>query len=154
MTGWKVGYAIGPAPLQAALRAVHQYVTFATATPFQEAFATAMEAAPALGYYDRLRTDYDRRRRLLRSALEESGLPTLPIGGSYFLMADVSNRGYSDDVAFCRYLATEVGVAAVPPSAFYADARRAPLLARFCFAKNEETLREAATRLAGAGRRE
>jgi aspartate/methionine/tyrosine aminotransferase len=151
MTGWKVGYAIGPAPLNAALRAVHQYVTFATATPFQEAFATAMEVAPALGYYDQLRTDYDRRRLLLRTALEECGLQTLPIGGSYFLMADVADRGFADDVAFCRYLATEIGVAAVPPSAFYADARRAPLLARFCFAKKEETLREAATRLGRIG---
>ena len=73
-----------------------------------------------------------------------AGLPTLPIGGSYFLMADIADLGFPDDVAFCRYLTTEVGVAAVPPSAFYLDPARAPLLARFCFAKRDETLAEAA----------
>ena len=147
MTGWKVGYAVGPAPLNAALRAVHQFVTFATATPFQEAMATALEVAPGLGYYDQLRADYTARRDRLRDALHAAGLPTLAIGGSYFLMADVAPFGFADDVAFCRWLTTEIGVAAVPPSAFYADRGRAPLLARFCFAKREETLDAAATRL-------
>ena len=147
MTGWKIGYAVGPAPLNAALRAVHQFVTFASATPFQEAMAAAMEAAPGLGYYDRLRAEYAARRDLLRGALEEAGLPTLPIGGAYFLMADIAGRGFADDVAFCRHLTAEVGVAAVPPSAFYLDPARAPLLARFCFAKRDETLRAAAARL-------
>lgn len=147
MTGWKVGYAIGPAPLQAALRAVHQFVTFATATPFQEAMATALEDAPGLGYYDELRAAYAQRRDILRDALDGAGLPTLQIGGAYFLMADVAGLGFPDDVAFCRHLTSEVGVAAVPPSAFYADPARAPLLARFCFAKRPETLRAAADRL-------
>ena len=152
MTGWKVGYAVGPAHLNAALRAVHQFVTFATATPFQEAMATAMEVAPGRGYYDRLRAEYTARRDLLRAALEQNGLPTLPIGGSYFLMADIAGRGFADDVAFCRYLTRDVGVAAIPPSAFYADTARAPLLARFCFAKREETLRAAAERLSRLGK--
>jgi aspartate/methionine/tyrosine aminotransferase len=147
MTGWKVGYAIGPAPLNLALAAVHQFVTFATATPFQEAMATALELAATDGYYDQLRMDYAVRRDLLRTALEANGLPTLPIGGSYFLMADIGALGFPDDVAFCRYLTIEVGVAAVPPSAFYLDPARAPLLARFCFAKREQTLRAAAERL-------
>ena len=148
MTGWKIGYAVGPAPLNAALRAVHQFVTFATATPFQEAMATALEIAPGLGYYDRLRAEYGHRREVMRAALEENGLPTLPIAGSYFLMADIGHLGYPDDVSFCRALTAEVGVAAVPPSAFYTDPGRAPLLARFCFAKREESLRAAAERLA------
>jgi aspartate/methionine/tyrosine aminotransferase len=147
MTGWKIGYAIGPAGLNAALRTVHQFVTFASATPFQEAMAVALEEAPARGYYDRLRLDYERRRDALRAALAEAGLPTLPVSGAYFLMADVSGSGFADDVAFCRWLTTEVGVAAVPPSAFYLDPTRAPLLARFCFAKSEETIAQAATRL-------
>ena len=148
MTGWKIGYAVGPAPLNAALRAVHQFVTFATATPFQEAMAVALETAPALGYYGRLRPEYDRAARSrLRDALHGAGLPTLPIGGSYFLMAEFDHLGFPDDAAFCRFLTAEIGVAAVPPSAFYADASRAPLLARFCFAKRDETLVEAARRL-------
>jgi aspartate/methionine/tyrosine aminotransferase len=71
----------------------------------------------------------------------------LPIGGSYFLMADISDRGFPDDASFCRFLTSKIGVAAVPPSAFYLDPTRAPLLARFCFAKREETLAEAASRL-------
>ncbi len=147
MTGWKVGYAIGPASLNAALRAVHQFVTFASATPFQEAMATAFETADDRGYYDQLRAEYTHRRDLLRDALHTAGLQTLPIGGSYFLMADIAGLGFPDDAAFCRFLAVEVGVAAVPPSAFYLDQIRAPLLARFCFAKKDETLRAAAERL-------
>jgi aspartate/methionine/tyrosine aminotransferase len=147
MTGWKIGYAIGPAPLNAALRAVHQFVTFATATPFQEAMAVAFETATVRGYYDQLRAEYAHRRDLLRDALHAAGLPTLPIGGSYFLMADISGLGFPDDASFCRFLTAEVGVAAVPPSAFYVDPAHAPLLARFCFAKKDETLHAAAERL-------
>jgi len=66
---------------------------------------------------------------------------------SYFLMADIAHLGLPDDVSFCRFLTTEIGVAAIPPSAFYADPARAPLLARFCFAKRDETLQAAAERL-------
>ena len=147
MTGWKIGYAVGPAGLNAALRAVHQFVTFASATPFQDAMASAMESAANWGYYDELRAAYTQRRDRLKDALERAGLPTLPIGGAYFLMADISGFGFADDVAFCRSLTSDVGVAAVPPSAFYLDPARAPLLARFCFAKRDETIDEAARRL-------
>ena len=147
MTGWKIGYAIGPANLNAPLRAVHQFVTFATATPFQEAMADAMSAAAGIGYYERLKREYDERRVLLEQALAEAGLTVLPVEGAYFLMADVSDLGFPDDVSFCRWLTTDVGVASVPPSAFYADPSRAPLLARFCFAKREETIASAAERL-------
>jgi aspartate/methionine/tyrosine aminotransferase len=147
MTGWKIGYAVGPAPLNAALRAVHQFVTFATATPFQEAMAVALESSVTNGYYAQLRADYTARRDLLAAALHAAGLATLPIGGSYFLLADIAPLGFPDDVAFCRFLAAEIGVAAIPPSAFYADPTRAPQLARFCFAKRPETIAAAAERL-------
>jgi aspartate/methionine/tyrosine aminotransferase len=147
MTGWKVGFAVGPPSLNAALRSIHQFVTFASATPFQDAMAAAMEEAQALGYYDQLAADYTRRRDGLRAVLEAAGLPTLPVQGAYFLMADVSGFGFDDDVTFCRWLTSDVGVAAVPPSAFYLDPSRAPLLARFCFAKREETIQLAAERL-------
>lgn len=147
MTGWKVGFAVGPTSLNAALRAVHQFVTFASATPFQDAMAAAMEEAQALRYYDQLVADYTRRRDGLRAVLEAAGLPTLPVHGAYFLMADVSGFGFDDDVTFCRWLTSDVGVAAVPPSAFYLDPGRAPLLARFCFAKRAETIQLAAARL-------
>ncbi|HEY8598326.1 MAG TPA: aminotransferase class I/II-fold pyridoxal phosphate-dependent enzyme [Thermomicrobiales bacterium] len=147
MTGWKIGYAIGPAPLNAALRTVHQFVTFATATPFQEAMAVAIELAAENGYYDQLRCEYAARRDLLAAALRDAGLATLPIGGSYFLLADIAPLGFPDDAAFCRYLAAEIGVAAIPPSAFYLHPSRAPQLARFCFAKRPETIAAAAERL-------
>ena len=147
MTGWKIGYAVGPANLNAALRTVHQFVTFATATPFQEAMAVALELAAENGYYDQLRAEYTARRDLLTGALRDAGLATLPIGGGYFLLADIAPLGFPDDAAFCRHLAAEIGVAAIPPSAFYADPTRAPQLARFCFAKRPETIAAAAARL-------
>jgi aspartate/methionine/tyrosine aminotransferase len=148
MTGWKIGYAIGPGRLTAPLRGVHQFVTFASGTPFQEAMAVALEQAPALGYYGDLRRDYHRRRDALKVVLDGANLPTLPVSGAYFLMSDVSHLGFETDVAFCRWLTAEIGVAAVPPSAFYLDPARAPLLARFCFAKRTETIEFAAERLA------
>ncbi|MGN6674950.1 MAG: aminotransferase class I/II-fold pyridoxal phosphate-dependent enzyme, partial [Thermomicrobiales bacterium] len=152
MTGWKIGYAIGPAALNAALRAVHQFVTFATATPFQEAMAVALETAEARGYYATLRAEYITRRDLLAGALASAGLQPLPVAGSYFLLTDIRPFGFPGDVAFCRYLTAEIGVAAIPPSAFYADPARAPQLARFCFAKRPETIAAAAARLAGLRR--
>lgn len=147
MTGWKIGYAVGPASLNRAIRATHQFVTFATSTPFQEAMAVALETAAATGYYEALRREYTERRDGLKATLEAAGLPTLPVQGAYFLMADFSRLGFPDDVSFCRYLTSEIGVAAIPPSAFYGDPARAPLLARFCFAKRPETLDAAAERL-------
>jgi aspartate/methionine/tyrosine aminotransferase len=148
MTGWKIGYAIGPDRLTAPLRAVHQFVTFASATPFQEAMAVALEQAPELGYYRDLSRDYHRRRDALKVVLDKANLPTLPVSGAYFLMSDISHLEFESDVEFCRWLTTEIGVAAVPPSAFYLDSARAPLLARFCFAKCAETIQLAAERLA------
>jgi aspartate/methionine/tyrosine aminotransferase len=147
MTGWKIGYAIGPANLSAAIRSVHQFVTFASATPFQEAMAEAIEQADERGFYPQLAAEYDERRQALDDALSEAGIPALPIEGSYFLMADISDTGFANDVEFCRWLVSNHGVAAVPPSAFYLDATTAPLLARFCFAKKLETITEARERL-------
>ena len=74
-------------------------------------------------------------------------MPTLPVEGSYFISADISALGFADDRAFCRFLTTEIGVAAIPTSAFYADPATAPAVARFCFAKQHETLEAAGERL-------
>jgi len=82
--------------------------------------------------------------------LDAAGLPTLPIGGAYFLLTDVGHLGAGGDVGFCRRLVTEVGVAAIPTSVFYADPASAPPLARFCFAKKDQTLEAAAERFARA----
>jgi aspartate/methionine/tyrosine aminotransferase len=148
VTGWKVGWAIAAPPLTAALRAVHQFVTFTNASPFQEALADVLPLAAGEGFYAGLRADYRRRRDLLSDALAGAGLPPLPVDGAYFLLVDLRPLGVGDDVAFCRRLVTEVGVAAIPTSVFYADPQAAPRFARFCFAKSDETLRAAAARLA------
>jgi aspartate/methionine/tyrosine aminotransferase len=148
VTGWKVGWAIAPAPLSAAVRAVHQFVTFTNSAPFQEALADVLPLAAENGYYTGLRADYGRRREILASVLGRAGLDPLPIGGAYFLLTDVGARGVADDAAFCRRLVTEAGVAAIPTSVFYGDPTRAPRLARFCFAKRDETLLAARDRLA------
>jgi aspartate/methionine/tyrosine aminotransferase len=147
VTGWKIGWAVGSAALCQALRAAHQWVTFATSTPMQEATAVALEQAATSGYYQQLRAEYGERRRLLHDILEGVGLPTLPVEGSYFISTDIGTLGYTDDRAFCRFLTTEIGVAAIPTSAFYSDPAAAPALARFCFAKKLETLAAAGERL-------
>jgi aspartate/methionine/tyrosine aminotransferase len=148
VTGWKIGWALAGPALTAAIRGVHQFVTFCTSTPFQEAAADALALAASDGYYDTLRAAYAARRDRLGEILAGAGLATLPIGGAYFLLADIAHLPFPDDVAFCRHLTTNVKVAAIPTSAFYADPRMAPRLARFCFAKSEATLDAAAARLA------
>ena len=150
VTGWKVGWALAPAPLSAAVRAVHQFVTFTNSAPFQEALADVLPIAAQDGTYARLRADYRRRRDLLAGILEGAGLAPLPIAGAYFLLTDVGKLGDDSDVDFCRRLISEIGVAAIPTSVFYADPDSAPPLARFCFAKRDETLRAAAERFARA----
>jgi aspartate/methionine/tyrosine aminotransferase len=147
LTGWKIGYAVGPAALNAVLRSAHQWITFATATPLQVAAAVALEDALAHNYYAAFRAEYTERMDVLRTILERVGLPTLPVEGSYFIMADLSATGFTHDADFCRWLTRDIGVAAIPPSAFYADQRDLPLLARFCFAKQISTLHAAAERL-------
>jgi aspartate/methionine/tyrosine aminotransferase len=149
VTGWKVGWAVAAPPLSAAVRAVHQFVTFTNASPFQEALADVLPEAARSGFYQGLRADYRRRRDLLARVLRDAGLHPLPIGGAYFLLTDVAGRGFTDDADFCRRLVTDYGVAAIPTSAFYAEPRRVPsALARFCFAKKDETIVSAADRLA------
>ena len=147
VTGWKIGYAVGPPALNHALRQAHQWVTFATATPLQDAAAAALEQSAVNGYYETFRHEYDERRVLLERILAEVGLSTLAIHGSYFLNADISSLGFTDDREFCRFLTTEIGVAAIPTSAFYIDTHDVPPLARFCFAKRLETLTAAGERL-------
>ncbi len=147
MTGWKIGYTVGPAQLNDGIRATHQFSTFATATPFQDAMAVALEQAPMRHYYADLKREYTARRDRLADALHEAGLPTLTCEGAFFLQADISALGWTNDVEFCRHLVTDIGVAAIPPSAFYLDPSTAPALARFCFAKQDSTIDAAAERL-------
>jgi aspartate/methionine/tyrosine aminotransferase len=148
LTGWKIGWVIAPAALTTLVRHAHQWITFATATPLQHAAAFALDQAAAHDYYRTLRAEYSARESHLRSVLQEVGLTPLATEGSYFIMSKLPD-GFTDDAAFCRFLAREVGVAAIPPSAFYADQTQLPALVRFCFAKRDETLAAAAARLRG-----
>ena len=148
VTGWKVGYTVGPATLNQAVRQAHQWLTFATATPFQYAAALAIEQAATNGYYSQLQQEYAERRALLCAMLEQAGLPTLKVEGSYFVSVDVGALGISNDIAYCRDLISRRGVAAIPFSPFYGDPLSAPPLVRFCFAKKLETIQLAGERLA------
>jgi len=147
-TGWKIGWAIAPPDLTLGVRRAHQFITFATATPLQHAAAAALALDDE--YYASLAADYQGKRDFLGNALRDVGLDVSTPDGTYFIMAGIKPLGFDDDVAFCRHLTTEVGVAAIPPSVFYSDDHK-PLgkgYARFAFCKRMETLEKAAERLA------
>ena len=138
LTGWKIGYATAPAELSRALATAHQFVTFAVATPFQHAMADAIRAPRA--YFDEFLRDYRDRRDHLVGALAECGFGVAAPQGTYFVLADIRPLGWDDDVAFCRHLVEKVGVAAIPPTAFYDNKEEGRFLVRFAFCKKRETL--------------
>jgi methionine aminotransferase len=144
-TGWKVGYCIAPAALSAEFRKVHQYNTFCTFTPAQHAFAEMITHQP--GHYEQLGAFYESKRDRFRQQLQTTRLLPLPVQGGYFQLVDYGGISDLDDVAFCRWLTIEHGVAAIPLSPFYETAPVGQRLARLCFAKNESTLDAAIERL-------
>ena len=151
LTGWKIGWGTGPEPLVRAAQAAHQFVTFATSTPFQVAMARALDAYDA-EYMDTLRREYTERRDYLAGVLEKAGLRVSLPRGTYFILADFSGIFDGDDVAFARSLVETRGVAAIPPSGFYSAAKEeGRRLIRFAFSKRMETLRAAGERLLGRG---
>lgn len=153
LTGWKIGWATGPANLVAGLQAAHQFLTFCSATPFQQAAALALETLRD-DFVAVLKAEYTARRDHLVAALRDVGLEVAVPAGTYFVLADFSRAWPDgDDHAFARHLTTNVGVACIPPTVFYAaDAAAGRRLARFAFCKRTATLDEAAGRLrAGLG---
>jgi aspartate/methionine/tyrosine aminotransferase len=150
-TGWKVGWAIAPAPLAAAVRAGHQFATFCAPTPLQVAAAAALAAPDA--YFDEFRAEYRARRDRMVRGLRACGLHCEPPQGSYFALADHSAFGFADDYAFCRHLVEHGGVAAIPPGAFYANKHKAKSLVRLAFCKKDATIDGALERLAEYHRR-
>ena len=145
LTGWKIGWAAAPPNLTAAVRAAHQFVTFATATPLQYAAASAFEAPPS--YYADLLASYRKKRDYLSSELAAIGFDVHPAHGTYFCCAGFSRFHGGDDAAFCRWLTSEIGVAALPPTSFYGKSDEGKRYARFAFCKKDETLAEAVKRL-------
>ncbi|KPF50766.1 aminotransferase [beta proteobacterium AAP121] len=143
VTGWKVGYVAAPAALTAEFRKVHQFNVFTVNTPVQHALARYMgDAAP----YRELPAFYQRKRDLFREGLARTRLRPLQTQGSYFQLVDYSAVSNLPEAGFCEWLTREVGVAAIPLSAFYAGGFEQGL-ARLCFAKRDDTLQEALRRL-------
>lgn len=143
LTGWKLGWGIGPRELSAGLRAAHQFLTFTTPTPVQHGAVAAMGAPDS--FYQSMRESYRDKRDQLSKGLESAGFePYLP-EGTYFLMA--GHPDAVDDREFCRRLVSEAGVAAIPPSVFYHRAELGSGLVRFAFCKDSAVLEEAVTRL-------
>ncbi len=144
VTGWKVGYVAAPASLTAEFRKVHQFNVFTVNTPVQHGLAAYM-ADPQR--YLTLPAFYQRKRDLFREGLARTRFRILPSEGSFFQCVDISAVSELGEAEFCQWLTREIGVAAIPLSAFYGDGFDQRVV-RFCFAKKEETLRTALERLA------
>ena len=143
VTGWKVGYAAAPAPLMTEFRKVHQFNVFTVNTPMQHGLARYMADA---SHHLELPAFYQRKRDLFRAGLAQTRLRLLPSAGSYFQCVDYSAVSELGEEAFCRWLTAHAGVAAIPVSAFYRGGFEQGI-ARFCFAKKDETLNLALERL-------
>jgi N-succinyldiaminopimelate aminotransferase len=144
-TGWKVGWACGPAPLVAAARKAKQFLTFAGGTPFHAAISAGLREE--MGWVAALRDDLQERRDRLRAALEKAGAVTYPCEGTYFLQIDVRSLGYADGVRFCHDLATKAGVVAIPAQVFFDDVETGRRYVRFAFCKTDKVLDEGIRRL-------
>ncbi|MGA2413853.1 MAG: aminotransferase class I/II-fold pyridoxal phosphate-dependent enzyme [Candidatus Sulfotelmatobacter sp.] len=145
VTGWRVGWAVGPEEITNAIRKVHDFLTVGAPAPLQEAGAAALSLPPE--YYAKLAEGYRVRRDHLMPALEAAGFQCFRPRGAYYVMTDISEFGFEDDVSFTKYLVKEIGVAAVPGSSFYRDPREGARQVRFAFCKKLETLDAAAERL-------
>lgn len=166
ITGWKIGWVVGPEHLVKPAALAHQWVAFSISTPMQEAVAKALQTAEepyesSPSYYKWLLSEYERKRDILSQALIDAGITPVNPQGSFFIMGDTSKinvpeeylvvdgKAQPRDYAFCRFLVKEIGVAAIPPSAFMSASTKANMgnYARFAFCKRDETLLDAAQRL-------
>ena len=146
VTGWKTGYVVAPPALTAELRKVHQYVSFCGVTPLQYALADYMAAVPE--HVEELPGFYQAKRDLFCDLLKPSRFTFTPVAGTYFQLVDYAHiRPDLNDVDMAVWLTREHGVATIPVSVFYQTPPEGQRLVRLCFAKREETLREAAEKL-------
>ena len=145
LTGWKVGWAIAPAPQAEAIADAHQFLTFTTAPNLQAAVAYGLGKEG--DYFEEMRVDFARSRDHLAEGLAGAGFALLPAEGTYFLSIDLAASGIGlDDVTFCERAVREAGVAAIPVSALYAEDPARNVI-RLCFAKRAETLEAGIARL-------
>ncbi|MHA6806018.1 pyridoxal phosphate-dependent aminotransferase [Salinifilum ghardaiensis] len=144
-TGWKIGWACGPAELIAAVRAAKQFLTFVGGAPFQPAVAHALRAEQE--WVRQLRENLQGKRDRLAAGLAEAGFDVLRSEGTYFICTDVRPLGFTDGAEFCRSLPERVGVAAIPVQVFCDDPDATRHLVRFAFCKQDDVLDEGLRRL-------
>ena len=144
-TGWRIGYVIAPPEQTAAIRKVHDFLTVGAPAPLQAAAAIGL--AFDADYYNRLALEYRARRDLMVSALADAGFAFCVPEVAYYVLADFSALSHKSDVAFAKWMAREIGVAAVPGSSFYHRKELGRAMLRFAFCKKMQTLEEAAWRL-------
>lgn len=140
-TGWKLGYCVAPPDLTGEFRKVHQFNVFCANRPIQHAIATYFRNPET---YLSIPAFYQEKRDLFARMMEETRFMMIPTEGSYFMLADYSEVSQKEDMAFTRELVREYGVAAIPLTPFYAQPPSGQRIIRFCFAKTEELLEEAA----------
>ena len=145
VTGWRVGWAVAPEKITNAIRKVHDFLTVGAPAPLQEAGAAALSLPPE--YYAKLAEGYRVRRDQLIPALTSAGFRCFLPRGAYYVMTDISDFGFEDDVSFAKYLVQDIGVACVPGSSFYRDPKDGAKQVRFAFCKKPLTLDEAARKL-------
>lgn len=147
LTGWRIGYATGPAHLIGGLMKAHQYIAYTTPSHLQHAVAAGLDMGDA--YYEAFVRGMQEKRDFMRDALSGAGFDVQACEGTYFMTVDIRSVGYDgDDMAFCREITEKAKVAAVPVSAFYhSDAPGPRHFARFCFCKKQGVLEEAGRRL-------
>lgn len=145
VSGWRVGYCIAPPDITSAIRKVHDFLTVGAANPLQHAGAYAMTLPPS--YYDELQVEYQRKRDFLIPALRNAGFKCDMPQGAYYVMCDISEFGFANDIEFTKHLIRDIGVAVVPGSSFYRGNPEGSQMVRFCFCKKDETLEAAVERL-------
>jgi aspartate/methionine/tyrosine aminotransferase len=145
VTCWRVGWVLAPPDLTDSIRKVHDFLTVGAAAPLQQAGAMALAWGDE--YYQALASEYARRRDHIVESLNRAGFRCFVPRGAYYVMTDISGFGFSDDVAFCRHLIENLGLAAVPGSSFYSQTGGGNQQVRFCFCKKYETLESARQQL-------
>ena len=145
VTGWRVGYCIAPPDITSAIRKVHDFLTVGAANPLQHAGAYALSLPPS--YYDDLQREYQKKRDFIIPVLQNAGFKCDAPEGAYYVMCDIGDFGFANDIEFTKHLIREIGVAVVPGSSFYHDKSLGSQLVRFCFCKKDETLEAAAENL-------
>ena len=145
VTGWRLGYCIAPEEITIGIRRAHDFLTVGAPHPLQVAAVTALELPDS--YYEKLTTDYTRRRSILLPYLRQAGFQFTEPRGAYYVMTDISAFGAESDIAFVQKLVQEIGVAGVPGSSFYRPASDGRQKVRFMWAKKDQTLHDAGERL-------